>query len=71
MDQSSVKNLELNRQIARLEEIIKEREDEISLKRQENYELTGQVKEFVERKDETQEEVRKIIIKLDHFKQQN
>ena len=33
--------------------------------------MAGQVKFFVERKDETEEEVRKIIIKLDHFKQQN
>jgi chromosome segregation ATPase len=71
LEQAEISNSELKRQISRVTEIVKEREDEIQVKQQEIYELTATVTEFSEKKDENEEDVRRIIVKLDHFRQIN
>lgn len=52
LEQSEIRGVELQRQLARADEQLAERDKEIELKRQEIYDLNGKVADLTERRDE-------------------
>lgn len=51
VEQSVIRIEDLEKRVVRLKEVIKEREEEIEIKRQELYEMTGKYTTLVDAKD--------------------
>lgn len=71
LQQAEIRIIELNRQLSRMEEVVAERDREFQIKRQEIYQLNGVIAELREKNDGDDEHVRRMVLKIDHFRQEN